>query len=678
MQLNKIIFENYGPYKRKNEFNLAPGPNAAEHRSIVLFGGKNGAGKTSIIEGVRLCLYGPWFNGKMKKKEYDNFIKKRMHQPLDSPDQAKSSSITLEFVYSQLGIKDLYKVKRSWERGKGGLKEKLEIFKNNSLIIDLDSDQWQDFINELIPRGVSNLFFFDGEKIQDLANDTENNVFLFDSFKSLLGLDIVEKLGSDLSIIKRRKQKEDASKETLIGLNDLENEKDKFINSIDNLTQKKGELRSKLDHIEKEIERHEQKLSSEGGKFAIKRNKLKKDRDRLEFKIDETEEKIREITRGLFPLSITPKYLKKLKTRLKKEEEYLSKKTSQEILQKKISKIDRDIKTKKFWKGTKLDDDTKSSILEKLSDSFQRVLEDSKGIKDLEIIHDVSSSEKNKFFNWIDLSLDEVPKKLKNESNKLEKSIKKLQSIQDKIDKAPSEEAIKPLVDKLSELNRSQGEISGEINRIKNDIGKKDFYFNDLQRKIKKLQEKLDLESSNVVQVDLINKVRDVLSIYEKKMKKSSTQSLQDSFMECYSALSRKKDVIRHIHVDPKDFSIKLFNRGGNEVSKDHHLSAGEKQLYAISMLWALMKTANRDLPLIIDTPLARLDRGHRDNIVKNFFPRASNQTIILSTDTEVDKKYFEDLKPFISHSYHLEFDSDTGHTNIQKGYFSEIEEVAN
>ena len=178
MILNKIIFENYGPYIGENEFELAPDSNTEENKTIVLFGGKNGAGKTTIFEGVRLCLYGPWFNGKLKAKEYQNFIKKRMHQPLDSPDQARYSSITLEFTYYQLGESDVFKIKRSWKRKKDKIKEDLEIFKNGDLIVDLDSDQWQEFINELIPRGVSNLFFFDGEKIQELANDTEDNIYL--------------------------------------------------------------------------------------------------------------------------------------------------------------------------------------------------------------------------------------------------------------------------------------------------------------------------------------------------------------------------------------------------------------------------------------------------------------------------------------------------------------------
>jgi DNA sulfur modification protein DndD len=99
-------------------------------------------------------------------------------------------------------------------------------------------------------------------------------------------------------------------------------------------------------------------------------------------------------------------------------------------------------------------------------------------------------------------------------------------------------------------------------------------------------------------------------------------------------------------------------------------LSAGEKQIYAISMLWALGKTSGRPLPIIIDTPLARLDSDHRRLLVENYFPLASHQVIILSTDTEVDQGYFEELRPAVARAYHLDFDQTENSTTVKQGYF--------
>jgi DNA sulfur modification protein DndD len=99
-------------------------------------------------------------------------------------------------------------------------------------------------------------------------------------------------------------------------------------------------------------------------------------------------------------------------------------------------------------------------------------------------------------------------------------------------------------------------------------------------------------------------------------------------------------------------------------------LSAGDKQIYAISMLWALGKTSGRPLPIVIDTPLARLDSDHRRLLVEHYFPLASHQVIILSTDTEVDQDYFEQLKPSVARAYHLDYDQTQSSTLIKQGYF--------
>src|SRR5690606_33202414 len=100
----------------------------------------------------------------------------------------------------------------------------------------------------------------------------------------------------------------------------------------------------------------------------------------------------------------------------------------------------------------------------------------------------------------------------------------------------------------------------------------------------------------------------------------------------------------------PDAYSVTLFDQTGMLVDKKA-LSAGEKQIYAIAMLEALGRTSGRSLPLIIDTPLGRLDSKHRDKLVNNYFPTASHQVVILSTDTEIDESFYSALSPEISHA---------------------------
>ena len=127
--------------------------------------------------------------------------------------------------------------------------------------------------------------------------------------------------------------------------------------------------------------------------------------------------------------------------------------------------------------------------------------------------------------------------------------------------------------------------------------------------------------------------------------------------------------------IDPKSYQVSLIDLNGGSVSKDD-LSAGEKQIFALAMLSALGKTSGRNLPVMIDTPLGRLDSLHRKKIIDNYFPYASHQVIILSTDTEVDENYYSQLNKHISKAFHLTYNIEHGKSDITNGYFWKNKEV--
>lgn len=127
------------------------------------------------------------------------------------------------------------------------------------------------------------------------------------------------------------------------------------------------------------------------------------------------------------------------------------------------------------------------------------------------------------------------------------------------------------------------------------------------------------------------------------------SQLVTDSFRY----LLRKKSLVERVIIDPGDFSITLVDTAGNTVPKDR-LSEGEKQIFAISVLWGLSQASARPLPAIIDTPMGRLDAEHRNQLVERYFPHASHQVIILSTDTEIECEYFERLQKHIARAYHI------------------------
>jgi len=130
------------------------------------------------------------------------------------------------------------------------------------------------------------------------------------------------------------------------------------------------------------------------------------------------------------------------------------------------------------------------------------------------------------------------------------------------------------------------------------------------------------------------------------------------------------------LKINRETLQIELTGRDGAPLPPDR-LSAGERQLLATSVLWGLARASGRPLPTVIDTPLGRLDSSHRRRLVSHYFPFASHQVILLSTDEEIAGGYFEALKPYIGRVYHLNFDESIGATRVEPGYFGELADVA-
>lgn len=163
---------------------------------------------------------------------------------------------------------------------------------------------------------------------------------------------------------------------------------------------------------------------------------------------------------------------------------------------------------------------------------------------------------------------------------------------------------------------------------------------------------------------------------HPKRMSSSSSRAgtcnrsgFKRSCWTAFHQLLRKQSLVSGLTIDPQRFVVHLRNGNEKPLGPDR-LSAGERQLLAVSLLWGLARASGRPLPVVTDTPLGRLDASHRTHLVERYFPHASHQMILLSTDEEIDDAHYEKLKPWISHSYRLSFQEDTASTAVSPGYF--------
>jgi DNA sulfur modification protein DndD len=253
-------------------------------------------------------------------------------------------------------------------------------------------------------------------------------------------------------------------------------------------------------------------------------------------------------------------------------------------------------------------------------------------------------------------------------SKQLEKLTIQRQKIVEKINRAPSDEVIAPHITKLNELNQKFGKYSEQLQNFDASIHQRDIQLEDLKRQRERQEEAIQGVKGRSKRLELAQQVTTILNDFTKELQQQKNTQLGDNILACFNRLIRKDDYVRKILIDDK-YHITLFDPDGNVIPKDL-LSAGEKEIFAVSLLWGLTLTSGRQLPFIIDTPLGRLDSEHRGNLVMDFFQNAGDQMIIFSTDTEIDKEFFRVLQPQIARAYHLDYSKKERHTSISSGYF--------
>ncbi len=667
MILTTLTLDNFGLFRGKQVLALAP--RAA--RPIVLFGGKNGAGKSTLFEAIRLCLYGSGALGnRVSRDEYLRYLDGRIHSSPTLLIQPTYASITLEFQYADVEALQTYTVARSWQRhGAHKLVEHLEVKRDGETLDDLAAEHWQDFVRDLIPPGVSQLFFFDGEKIQQLAEDVTDQQTLAEAIKTLLGLDITERLQADLGIYLSRfvTPKENGH---------LSNEVEKLQQEITHLQQQLDVLRSDRDQaaarmqaLRTAIERVETKITAEGGSFTRNREKLLLQRAQLQVQIQQHEEAIRQLCTELLPFALIPQLCLQLQEQLLREERAAQQEAGQTLLRAAKAEIRHRVANGDLWTTLpELPEALKMKVRTALVDVIEKPLS-IEHAEPLDAVHQLSAVELRQVTSWIDQAVHDVPQRAHFIAIQLERDSREVQKVEETLRKIPADDVLKPLLEDLHVLHQELAEVGKQTLVKEEQVKSMENQLADLQRRYGQTAEKLGAQAAHTSKVELARRTQKVLEEYKASLIEKKVTQLQDAVSDCFNTLSRKKDALRRLTINPRTFAVTLYDRRNQPVPKAQ-LSAGEKQIYAISMLWALAKISGRPLPIIIDTPLGRLDSDHRSLLVQHYFPVASHQVLILSTDTEVDQSYFAELQRTITHAYHLEFDPIENGTTISPGYF--------
>jgi DNA sulfur modification protein DndD len=678
MRINRVLVENYGLFSGRNEFDFVPRSRRRTLRPIILVGGKNGSGKTTLLSAIRLALYGrASYPGRIADREYQESLRALIHRSHNAIIQVNYGRVAIEFDYVQRGVRETYYVQRAWEsRNSRGIVELLEVRKKPPesgalassrwpVLGEVEPSHWQAFINEIVPERLSQLFFFDGEMIKSIAEDISGDSSVADAIKSLLGLDIAQRLKADLAILEARETKRSG----------IATARDMPIESIEDeirsLNQRRADLQEKiaateteLSGIEAEVLRLERQLQDQGGGFYSDRPIKQSRKIELDSEIAEIQSTIRGECEKDFPIALCPSVQKLLSCQIEFEAEASRK----EVLRDELSSLKNEMISRFSTAKTFPMGPVRKDALDIVNETIDKHLstDNHRGGDSFLLLSPVDALEINKTLNGAAAIAQE---RVLSSCRRLEEKERELQEITRQLQMAPDQAALSPVFEELGQQNRLHGRKTAELKSLKVQLSGLNTAYEAKEREHQRALEEGRASMRSSEQKKLMRSAQVALDLFHSRLISSKTESLCKSITDCFNRLSRKGDMLSHIRIDPNSFALSLFDR--NEARLSHEeLSAGEKQILAISILWGLARTSGRPLPVIIDTPLGRLDSSHRLNLISNYFPYAAHQVILFSTDTEVDQPLYKELQPHISHCYHLVYDKDERRTLAREEYF--------
>jgi len=671
MMLRRLVLEDFGLYRGVQELDLTPRQKRGRNFPVVLFGGKNGAGKSTIFEAILLCLYGRAAVGeRARQSEYLDYLFQRTHRsPLGL--SSTRAAVTIEFDFVQAGVRHVYEVTRSWIASNAtaaSIEVSLDLKQDGQRLDDLDHSHWDDFLRELIPPGLSQLFFFDGERIQRLAEEQDSEE-LGRSVKSLLNLDLVERLSADLQIYVAKEAKAAAGANDREEIGRLEGLRQELTDRSERLLAERANLQStQLDRIASTIVTLEQKLRSEGSELAKVRDAFVFEKSQLLLANRQDEERLRELTAGTLPFTLCPTLLAELRETLIVASDRMTPVTRKRVVSATSSVL------KRFASGAldgseTLDRRARRRAADILSRAMRVALKDSPNGRTVKGVDHLSPSDRSRLLSWIETALRDVVPEAKRVRDRLERSTRRLQKIEISLAQAPTDDALKIAVAELNDAHQRLGAAQHKAKSLDDDLAQIRREIADVERGLNVLNGKLQEGQKREERVAVVRRSQAALKEYLIAVTDLKLRQLEREVTQCFGAICRKGDLVHQIRIHPESFEIVLLDRRGQVIPKER-LSAGEKQVFAVALLWALGRTSGRPLPVIIDTPLARLDSEHRKLLIERYFPSASHQVLVLSTDTEVDEKAFAVLEPFVSHAYHLQYDQAERYTTADAGYF--------
>lgn len=645
MVIKELKLHNFGVYAGDNSFEFT------SDKPIVLVGGMNGRGKTTFLEAILLALYGQnsFAYHESKFKSYGQYLKSY----INTVDGTNVASVELYFSLDA-SENEKYRISRTWNGNAQRIKEDVAVFKNeewNSFL----TENWAMFIENLLPSRLSNFFFFDGEKIAELAvEDTDTQ--MKESIRSLLGISILDVLSNDMSrILSRTNKKSNENVSEIEKMRETKEQLEKDLLTLEKEISEKNEL---LVEKNKELDLLKSEYKAKGGEVVKQREDLYQKKISLSTSVNQSNEVLIGDAASELPLLMVKDLLLSIE--------------EQAILEQEKKTLEMTIYQMKYMLK-KYEVDHPEAVDN--AKHFMDYINENSESGDVEEVYGLSDNTLFRLQELLENGLDSKVEETQKHMTSLEKYRREIEQLENYLSVDIDEKAIAKIYKDIKKIEHEIADIEINIVSLQEQHRMKNGQFitanADFKKNVEAYLQQVELKDDTDRVVKYSQIATSILNEYKIRLQRRKVSVVADTMTECYKKLANKKTLINKVLMDENTLDLKYINSDGEEVLKSS-LSAGEKQLMVISLLWSLAICSKRKLPVIIDTPLSRLDSNHRETLINYYFPHASEQTIILSTDSEITDEYYEMMKNNVGDEFTLIYDDNSKSTSIRKGYFVE------
>ena len=719
MKINKLVLKNFRSYEEETTFDFS----TTKEKNIILVGGKNGAGKSTIFEAIKLCIYGPMaYKYQGFNSSYISRIKSNINNNSLKNDTV-DAFVSIDIELSESTEKNTYTLVRQWTFKDKKLDEKFLVYKNFT-ITPLDKEElnyFENYITSIISPKIFEFFFFDGEHLSEFFIGKNSNTHLKQSLLSLCNFDTFDVLKN--TIISTARSSKNANDEIELAKENylsLENQLSELNSKEETISAEFKEISNKLEDLQQQKITLEKDFRKKGGVLAEERDSLNSKTIELETKRSLINQNIKDFCNDMLPFLMVKNQIKNLDKQLKTESDNLL-----------YSQLKSKLNTQ-YIKSLLLNKIESSSLDEIAITVSEALIDDIKPNsyeEDFKMIHNLSNDESNSLYSLINNILDFDTSYILNSFKEYRDIADELSNIRTKLNSSLEDEALNIYITDIGNLSNKIGHLSESKDLLNNSLDEIRLKINEVTSERDKSKSKyIDLLQSNKV-VDMSSNLILMLDDIIKTLTDNKTKEIQDNFMYIFKKIIQKDNFIDFIDID-NNFNASLYinkmyyslelenlieNIGYDEIERKfgrlffddlfklynvenrsellnaiktdtqsafltlrtkvdiNGFSSGEKQIYILCLYWALLKASDIEIPFIIDTPYARIDETHRNNITNEYLSTISDQVIILSTNTEIDEKAYREIKPKLNGEYLIKYDDKNRKTIQRKGYFFEV-----